>query len=359
VIQNRALEDHIFHIHQIHFQVLAVNGVAVNDPAIRDTYDLPYWTGQGAYPSITVAMDFRDPNIVGTFVYHCHILQHEDAGMMGVIEVLPAGAASTTAVATSTASTTPSSNLVLTASVASSVAGGSTPTGQVQFQSNGTDLGNPAAVVNGVATLSISGAALQNGANSVQAFYMGDTNYAESLSGTATVSNAPFSLAGSGTTAAIGAAANAPLNIIIASGYTNPVALACALPSTITEAACFVNPSSAVGGGPATLTVNTTPSHPTASIRPGSGGIAATVTALSGLLLPLWRRRRKLGGTAFMIAAALLTGCVGLISCSGNTAAAKADPGTLAGTYNVAVTATGNSGTTPYTVSLSIPVTVQ
>jgi FtsP/CotA-like multicopper oxidase with cupredoxin domain len=38
----------------------------------------------GAYPSITVAMDFRDPNIVGTFVYHCHILQHEDAGMMGV-----------------------------------------------------------------------------------------------------------------------------------------------------------------------------------------------------------------------------------------------------------------------------------
>jgi FtsP/CotA-like multicopper oxidase with cupredoxin domain len=33
VIQNSALEDHIFHIHQIHFQVLAVNGVAVNDPA--------------------------------------------------------------------------------------------------------------------------------------------------------------------------------------------------------------------------------------------------------------------------------------------------------------------------------------
>ena len=89
VIQNRALEDHIFHIHQIHFQVLAVNGVAVNDPAIRDTYDLPYWTGQGAYPSITVAMDFRDPNIVGTFVYHCHVLEHEDGGMMGKIQVVP------------------------------------------------------------------------------------------------------------------------------------------------------------------------------------------------------------------------------------------------------------------------------
>jgi FtsP/CotA-like multicopper oxidase with cupredoxin domain len=28
-------------------------------------------------------MDFRDPNIVGTFVYHCHLLEHEDGGMMG------------------------------------------------------------------------------------------------------------------------------------------------------------------------------------------------------------------------------------------------------------------------------------
>jgi hypothetical protein len=30
-------------------------------------------------------MDFRDPNIAGTFVYHCHVLDHEDAGMMGKI----------------------------------------------------------------------------------------------------------------------------------------------------------------------------------------------------------------------------------------------------------------------------------
>jgi FtsP/CotA-like multicopper oxidase with cupredoxin domain len=359
VIQNRALEDHIFHIHQIHFQVLAVNGVAVNDPAIRDTYDLPYWTGQGAYPSVTVAMDFRDPNIVGTFVYHCHILQHEDAGMMGVIEVLPAGAASTVAVASSAANSTPSSNIVLTATVASSVAGGSTPTGQVQFQSNGVDLGDPATVANGVAMLSILGASLQNGANSVQAFYMGDTNYAESLSGTTTVNDAPFSLTGSGTSAAIGSAANVPLDVIIASGYTNPVALSCTLPTTITEAACFVNPSSVVGGGPATLTVNTTPSHPTASMRQGSGPVASAVTFVSALLLPFWRRRRRLDAITFMMAAALFADCLGISSCSGNSSAAKTDPGTLAGTYNVTITATGNSGTTPYTVSISVPIAVQ
>jgi hypothetical protein len=32
-------------------------------------------------------MDFRDPSIIGTFPYHCHILQHEDGGMMGTIRV--------------------------------------------------------------------------------------------------------------------------------------------------------------------------------------------------------------------------------------------------------------------------------
>jgi hypothetical protein len=33
-------------------------------------------------------MDFRGPD-VGDFVYHCHILDHEDAGMMAIIRVLP------------------------------------------------------------------------------------------------------------------------------------------------------------------------------------------------------------------------------------------------------------------------------
>ena len=36
-------------------------------------------------------MDFRDPNTVGTFIYHCHILEHEDGGMMGTIRVEPKG----------------------------------------------------------------------------------------------------------------------------------------------------------------------------------------------------------------------------------------------------------------------------
>ena len=41
------------------------------------------------YPSVTVRMDFRGPD-TGDFVYHCHILGHEDNGMMAVIRVIPA-----------------------------------------------------------------------------------------------------------------------------------------------------------------------------------------------------------------------------------------------------------------------------
>jgi FtsP/CotA-like multicopper oxidase with cupredoxin domain len=88
-IENHALETHDFHIHQIHFMLLEVNGQPVPNQDLRDTMEIPYWTGRGPYPSIKVRMDFRDPNTAGTFVYHCHILLHEDLGMMHKIQVLP------------------------------------------------------------------------------------------------------------------------------------------------------------------------------------------------------------------------------------------------------------------------------
>ncbi|HTT85322.1 MAG TPA: multicopper oxidase domain-containing protein [Rhizomicrobium sp.] len=90
VIQNRAPEVHEFHIHQIHFLLLAVNGVPVppEQRQFYDTYQVPYWDQIGKYPSIKVRMDFRGA-VVGDFVYHCHILQHEDGGMMAGIRVLP------------------------------------------------------------------------------------------------------------------------------------------------------------------------------------------------------------------------------------------------------------------------------
>jgi hypothetical protein len=175
-IENCAQEDHIFHIHQIHFQVLAIDGQPVNDPAIRDTVDIPFWSGNGPYPSVTVRMDFRDPSIVGTFVYHCHILEHEDGGMMGEIQVLPSlGSASTTTATASALSISPNQNITLTANVVDTATGNPTPTGAVQFQLNGVNVGNPVALANGQATT----AAMVNGntgVNNLTAFLRGRFN---------------------------------------------------------------------------------------------------------------------------------------------------------------------------------------
>lgn len=88
VIENRTREVHAFHIHQIHFMLLSWFGLPVNEPFLRDTVNVPFWDGKSStYPAIKVRMDFRDPNTIGTFVYHCHILEHEDGGMMGLIRV--------------------------------------------------------------------------------------------------------------------------------------------------------------------------------------------------------------------------------------------------------------------------------
>jgi FtsP/CotA-like multicopper oxidase with cupredoxin domain len=93
VIENRSTELHAFHIHQLHFQLRDWSGIAVNEPFLRDTVNVPYFNGRTLqYPSVRLRMDFRDPNTVGTFVYHCHLLEHEDAGMMGLIRVEPAAA---------------------------------------------------------------------------------------------------------------------------------------------------------------------------------------------------------------------------------------------------------------------------
>jgi FtsP/CotA-like multicopper oxidase with cupredoxin domain len=90
IIENRSSELHAFHIHQLHFLLLDYMGRPVHEDFLRDTVNVPYYDGRSlTYPSIRLRMDFRDPNIVGTFVYHCHLLEHEDKGMMGSIQVVP------------------------------------------------------------------------------------------------------------------------------------------------------------------------------------------------------------------------------------------------------------------------------
>ena len=91
IVENRSNELHAFHIHQLHFLLLDYLGKPVNEPYLRDTVNVPYYNGRAlVYPYVKLRMDFRDPNIAGTFLYHCHLLEHEDGGMMGLIRVDPA-----------------------------------------------------------------------------------------------------------------------------------------------------------------------------------------------------------------------------------------------------------------------------
>lgn len=89
-IVNNSSQNHTFHIHQVNFLVQSiVGGTAIeqqNVGQVVDNVDVPPATANGP-GSVTVVVDFTDPSIVGEFLLHCHILAHEDAGMMAKIRV--------------------------------------------------------------------------------------------------------------------------------------------------------------------------------------------------------------------------------------------------------------------------------
>ena len=91
IIENRSQEVHDFHIHQVHFLMLEWFGIPINEPFLRDTVPVPFWDGKSEkYPTVKLRMDFRNGSAIGTFPFHCHLLEHEDSGMMGLIRVDPA-----------------------------------------------------------------------------------------------------------------------------------------------------------------------------------------------------------------------------------------------------------------------------
>jgi FtsP/CotA-like multicopper oxidase with cupredoxin domain len=105
IVQNHARENHELHQHQIHFKVLSQDNFEVNGseqaPGINgqflDMIEVPYCSGAGPgcpapfpWPQVQLLMDFRGPD-VGDFVFHCHILGHEDRGMMAIEHVNPSG----------------------------------------------------------------------------------------------------------------------------------------------------------------------------------------------------------------------------------------------------------------------------
>ncbi|MFI6877416.1 multicopper oxidase family protein [Streptomyces sp. NPDC050400] len=82
---------HNFHVHDVQFRVVEVNG-KTPPPALRgrkDTVFLPSGTELKLALRFDGGPEFADPDV--PFMYHCHLLTHEDGGMMGQFVVVDKG----------------------------------------------------------------------------------------------------------------------------------------------------------------------------------------------------------------------------------------------------------------------------
>jgi FtsP/CotA-like multicopper oxidase with cupredoxin domain len=75
---------HSFYVHDGQFQILSINDRVPPAPEAgwKDTVLL--------WPGDVIRIIKRFEEYTGIYMYHCHLLEHEDAGMMGQFEVVPA-----------------------------------------------------------------------------------------------------------------------------------------------------------------------------------------------------------------------------------------------------------------------------
>lgn len=78
-IDNKTEMFHPFHIHGQLFQIVALDDLPTNYLAWKDTFNVPPST------KMTVVGLLNNP---GKWLYHCHILEHEELGMMGELDVI-------------------------------------------------------------------------------------------------------------------------------------------------------------------------------------------------------------------------------------------------------------------------------
>jgi FtsP/CotA-like multicopper oxidase with cupredoxin domain len=78
-VENIVGMDHPFHLHGFQFQVIDRDGVPEPFRSWKDTVNVPKHS--------VVRFIVRFSDFAGKWMYHCHILDHEDHGMMGVFEL--------------------------------------------------------------------------------------------------------------------------------------------------------------------------------------------------------------------------------------------------------------------------------
>ena len=240
-----------------------------------------------------------------------------------------------------------------------------TPTGKVTFLDGSTQIGSPATLSNGVATMSIS--TLTAGTHTINANYSGDVDFTASTS-TASVNviGPGFSLAASAlsaSTVAPGSSATATITITTVGGLApTAVTFTCNVTGGGTPApTCSLG---AISGSTSTLTIATT--GPSASLATPAGQRGSGTLFAFSLIVPAMLlggaglnkpNRRKLLGFCFIFL--VLSGCLFQAACGSSSSSSHTTPpptsgGTPAGTYTVTVT--GNASGTQHALPITLTV---
>ncbi|MEI9977624.1 MAG: FG-GAP-like repeat-containing protein [Edaphobacter sp.] len=295
----------------------------------------------------------------------------------GTLTVTQAGSATALTASASAAGT--GSSLTFTATATSATSG--TPTGTVQFL-NGSSVLGMGTLTAGVATFTTS--SLAAGSYNVIAVYGGDTNFTPSTSSSASVvvATPDYSITSNPTSLTIqqGQSGTATFTMTPTGGFNQTITFACAgLPS---EATCSFSPASVTpNGAPVTSQLTITTVAPVNALLHGSDPLQKRGTGGAGswsqgiwcqgsVALALFAgifagtRRRKIPNilrvVIFLAAICLipLAGCGGGTSPNSQGSTTPPNPGTPAGTSQVAVTASaGGSGGVQHTASLTVIIT--
>ena len=274
-------------------------------------------------------------------------------------------AVTTTAVQTSGTKFASGSTVTLTATV-DTTSNGNAPSGSVAFFSGTTQLPGTAFVSSGVNTTTgfaqgtaVLPVVLPDGADSITAQYLADTNYTGSTSSAISVTVAPdFSLAFTGTAgpvmtiAAPGGSGNLTLTATGGAGYNGTVNFTgCTHLPAYTK--CTFNPASVTGSGSTTLTFTTTAPHSASNRIAPSVWAATGGFTLAGIFVLGFapRKRRWTSIVALLMLAWLLT----MLGCGGSSGGGGGGtPGTPAGTYTVTATGADSNFSHPVTFTVTV-----
>lgn len=87
-VRNLDLSPHNFHVHDVQFEVIAIDG-ATPPPELGGRKDTVYLEPRRDYELLMRFTDYTDPQL--PYIYHCHLLRHEDEGLMAQFVVVAPG----------------------------------------------------------------------------------------------------------------------------------------------------------------------------------------------------------------------------------------------------------------------------